>query len=500
MSDFLTCGEYEALAAKLRFPTQAFINGAFVDAASGKTQTTRNPATCKDIAQVASCDTEDVNRAVAVAKKTFESGVWAKAHPAERKHVLLRLAALIREYIVELAVLESIDSGKPIRECLITDLPETIHCLEWHADYAEKTYGSIAPSGADAVGLIEREPCGVVAGVLPWNFPLLMVGWKMAPALATGNSMILKPASDTPLTCLKVAELAKEAGLPDGVLNVLTGPGPVIGKALGLHPDVSVVSFTGSTEVGRQFLHYAADSNLKRIVLELGGKSPFVLLEDFTDFAFAAGHAAAAAFWNMGENCTANSRIIVPRRHQKQFAEAFLAELACKRTGNPLDPENDYGSMVSERHFKAVMEYIAKGKAEGGKTLTGGAALDIGSGLFIPPTLFGEVKPDATIAREEIFGPVAMILPVDSDEEALALANDTNYGLQASLFTENVTKAHRFARELKAGTVSVNNFSEGDNTTPFGGYKLSGFGGKDKGRESHDQYVEMKTIFINIGR
>ncbi len=500
MSEFLAHSEYERIAKSLKYPTKAFINGKFADAASGKTMDTVNPATGKLLAKVASCGQEDADLAVAAAKKAFESGVWSKMHPSERKKILLKLAGLMQENIVELAVLETLDSGKPVRECLATDLPEAIHCLEWHADYAEKLYGSTAPSGSGKVALIEREPCGVVVGVLPWNFPLQMAAWKMGPALATGNSLILKPASVTALTCLKLAELAKKAGIPDGVFNVVPGSGEVLGKAFGLHPDVAVVSFTGSTEVGRQFLKYSAESNLKRVVLELGGKSPFVILEDVKDFDFVAGQALSAAFWNMGENCTQNSRIIVNKKSKDKFVKAFLKRLSGWKIGDPLNPAHMLGSMVSEAQFKTVMSYIEKGKKEGGAIITGGEPLNIGSGLFIPPTVFDNVKPDATIAVEEIFGPVTVILTVDSDEEAIALANSTKYGLQASLFTEDITKAHRYARELKAGTVSVNCFSEGDNSTPFGGYKLSGFGGKDKGRESHDQYTEQKTIFINIDR
>ncbi|WP_394027268.1 aldehyde dehydrogenase [Desulfovibrio falkowii] len=500
MSKFLTCQEYENLASQLHYPTLAFIDGKFVPAASGKTFVTGNPATGKELAHIASCGKEDVDRAVAVARKTFESGVWSKMHPTERKKIFLRLCSLMEKHMVELAVLESLDSGKPIRENLCTDLPETIECLEWHAEYTDKQYGSISPSGDLKRGLVVREPAGVVACVLPWNFPLQMVGWKLGPALSEGNSVIIKPASVTTLSTLRLAELAAEAGIPEGVLQVLPGPGGLVGEALGRHMDVDVLSFTGSTEVGRRFLQYSAESNLKRVVLELGGKSPFVLLEDVTDLTHAAEHACSAAFWNMGENCTANSRIIVPENKKDPFLEAFLAALSQWKMGNPLDPANALGSIVSEQQFKSVMGYIDKGKAEGGRIVTGGKAAAIGSGLFIEPTIFDNVSRDATIVREEIFGPVTAILTASSDEDALALANDTCYGLHASIFTESLTKAHTFASALKAGTVSVNCFSEGDNSTPFGGYRLSGFGGKDKGRESHDQYTEQKTIFINLDR
>ena len=498
MSEFLSCQQYHAMADSLQFPTQAFIDGRFVPALSGKTFTTINPATGATIAQVASCGAEDVELAVKAARRSFESGVWSAMHPTQRKAICLKLAELMETHLVELAVLESIDSGKPIRENLCTDLPETIECLRWHAEYADKQYGSLSPSGEGKRGLIVREPAGVVACVLPWNFPLQMVGWKLGPALAEGNSVIIKPASVTSLSTLKLAELAAEAGVPEGVLQIVPGSGSVVGEALGRHMDVDVLSFTGSTEVGRRFLQYAAQSNLKRVVLELGGKSPFVILDDVRDFGQAAAHACSAAFWNMGENCTANSRIIVPARHKEAFMEAFLAELAGWKLGDPLDPANALGSMVSEQQFNTVMGYIEKGKAEGGRIVTGGQAVGIGSGLFIEPTVFDGLAPDATLIREEIFGPVTTVLTAESDEQALALANDTVYGLHASLFTDSVSKAHRYASRLRAGTVSVNCFSEGDNTTPFGGYKLSGFGGKDKGRESHDQYTEQKTIFINL--
>lgn len=500
MSQLLSLSEYEAIARSIVVPTQAFINGKFVSAKSGKTMDTINPATGEKIASIASCGREDVDLAVAAARKSFDSGVWSKMHPSERKKIFLRFVELMEKNAVELAVLETLDSGKPIRECLVTDLPETIECLAWHAEIADKQYGSLSPSGSNAIGMIVKEPIGVVACVLPWNFPLMMVGWKLGPALVEGNSVILKPASVTSLSTMKLAEYAAEAGIPEGVLNIIPGSGALVGEALGMHPDVDVISFTGSTEVGRLFLKYSSESNLKRIVLELGGKSPFVVLQDVKDYEFAAGHAVQAAFWNMGENCTGNSRIILPRKRKDEFIEAMKKHLEGWKIGNPLDPANALGSMVSESQFKTVMGYIEKGKAEGAKAIVGGSPLNIGSGLFIPPTIFDDVKPSHTIACEEIFGPVTAIMPVDSDEEALRLANDTVYGLQATLFTDDVTKAHLYARELKAGTVSVNNFSEGDNTTPFGGYKLSGFGGKDKGRESHDQYLETKTIYLNLNR
>ncbi len=499
MSDFLSREEYASIAKALSLQTKAFIGGKFVPAISGKTMATVNPATGEELAQFAACDKEDVDLAVSIARKTFESGVWSRMHPTERKKIFLRFVGLMEKHLTELAVLESLDSGKPLSECLVTDLPESIECLEWHAEYADKQYGGTSPSGSGSLGIIEREPAGVVGCVLPWNFPIQMCAWKLGPALSEGNSVVVKPASWTTLSTLRLAELAAEAGIPEGVLQVVTGGGDTVGSAIGLHPDVDVVSFTGSTEVGRRFLSYSSQSNLKRIVLELGGKNPFVLLDDYTDFAEAAKWAASAAFWNMGENCTANSRIIVPEQHKDAFLEAFLEELKNNwKIGDPLDTSNNLGSMVSASQFKKVMGYIEKGKSEGCRIVTGGEALNIGSGLFIPPTVFDGVLPTHTIAREEIFGPVTSIITAKSNDEAVRIANDVPYGLQATLFAKDIALAHRYARQLKAGTVSVNKFCEGDNTTPFGGYKLSGFGGKDKGRESHEQYTEMKTIFINL--
>ena len=498
MTQFLKTSEYEAIARGLKFPTQAFVGGRFVDARSGRTMETINPATGETIARVASCGKEDVDAAVACARRAFESGVWSRMHPGERKKIMLRLAGLMEKNLVELAVLESVDSGKPLAACLSSDVPETVECIRWHAEYADKTYGCTSPSGDGTLGMIVKEPAGVVGCVLPWNFPLLMLAWKVGAAMSEGNSVVVKPASVTALTALKVAELAAEAGVPEGVFNVVPGPGGEAGEALGRHFDVDVLTFTGSTEVGRKFLQYSAESNLKRVVLELGGKSPFVVLDDVTDFAPVAAHAANAAFWNMGENCTANSRIILPESKKDEFLEALLEELKGWKTGNPLDPENVLGAIVSRAQFDTIMGYIEKGKAEGAAVLTGGKALEIGKGLFIAPTVFDNVHPGHTIAREEIFGPVAAVLTARSNEDAVRLANDTCYGLQATLFTKNLVSAHQYAKALRAGTVSVNAYSEGDNATPFGGYKLSGFGGKDKGRESHEQYLETKTIFINL--
>jgi gamma-glutamyl-gamma-aminobutyraldehyde dehydrogenase len=498
MSGLLTEAEYEAVAGSIDLPTNAFINGKFMSARSGKTIPTINPATGETIGEIAACQPEDVDFAVGKARQAFESGVWSKMHPSERKERMIRLVKLMKRHQRELAVLESIDSGKPIRDCMEIDVPETMHCLAWHAEAADKIYDQISPSGDDALGLIVKEPIGVVACVLPWNFPLMMAGWKVGPSLAAGNSVMVKPASQTSMSMLKLAELSIEAGIPEGVLSVITGAGSTCGEALGVHPDVNAVSFTGSTEVGKLFLQYSARSNLKRIVLELGGKNPCVVLEDAENLDHVAEHAVHACFWNMGQNCTSNSRLIVHKNIKDALLEKVLEKTADWRTGYPLDPANKLGAMVSKEHFDSVMQYIEIGRKEGALAVMGGEPIECRNGVYIAPTIFDGVTSDMRVGREEIFGPVLTVIEVDSTAEALAVANDTEYGLQASLFTSNVRVAHRMARELQAGTVTVNCYGEGDITTPFGGYKQSGFGGRDNSLMAHDQYCETKTIWLDL--
>jgi gamma-glutamyl-gamma-aminobutyraldehyde dehydrogenase len=498
MSNMLTKDEYVAISEKLSLPSEAFINGKFTPAKSGEVFETINPATGETIAKIASCDRADVDAAVDCARKVFKKGLWSKKHPSERKRILIKLARLIEDNQLELAVLESIESGKPIQDCVNVDLPETVNCLVWHAEAIDKIYDQISPSGSDALGIIVREPMGVVSCVLPWNFPLLMLAFKMGPALAAGNSMLVKPAEQTSMTTLRVAELAIEAGVPEGVFNVITGFGETAGQAIGQHPDIDAVSFTGSTEVGRMFLEYSARSNLKRIVLECGGKAPSIVLSDATNLDAIAENITASAFWSMGQNCTANSRLIVHKDIKVQLMPKLLEQLKSWRTGNPLDPENTQGAMISPEHFDRVLGFINVGKTEGAAVLCGGNHIEEGNGIYIEPTIFDAVTPQMKIATEEIFGPVLSVLTVDSNEEAIALANDTSYGLHASLYTSNVTSAHLLAREIEAGTVSINCYSEGDITTPFGGYKLSGFGGRDNSLMAHDQYTEVKTIWVDL--
>ncbi len=498
MSGLLTKAEYQSIATALEFPTNAFINGRFMPAKSGETFETVNPADGQVITQIASCGSEDIDLAVTKAREVFERGHWSKMHPTERKKTMIRLVKLLARHRNELAVLESVESGKPILDCTTIDLPETMHCLEWHAEAADKLYDQISPSGDDALGLIVKEPVGVVACVLPWNFPLMMLAWKIGPALAAGNSVIVKPAEQTSMSALRLADLAIEAGIPAGVLNVVPGLGETAGQAIGMHSGIDAVSFTGSTEVGRKFLEHSARSNLKRIVLECGGKNPCVVLEDAENLDHVAGHVAHAVFWNMGQNCTSNSRLIV---HEK-IKDDLLARVQDKtndwRTGTPLDPANKLGAMVTEEHFGKVMGYIDTAKKEGASVARGGEAIENGGGYYIAPTIFDGVNSDMTIAREEIFGPVLSVIPVANEEEAVQAANDTCFGLQASVFTSHLKRAHRVARAIQAGTVTINCYGEGDITTPFGGYKMSGFGGRDNSLMAHDQYTETKTIWIDL--
>lgn len=498
MPTLLTHEEYQAIARDLSLPQNAYINGKFAKPRSGKTMDSVNPATGKVLGAVANCGAEDVDYAVAKSREVFDRGEWSRMHPSDRKQTMIQLVKLMQRDRHQLAVMESLESGKPIRECQLTDVPETIHCLKWHAEATDKLYGQISPSGDDAVGLIVREPVGVAACVLPWNFPLMMLAWKIGPALSAGNSVIVKPAEQTSMTALRVAELATEAGLPNGVLNILPGDGPSAGEPIGRHEGIQVVSFTGSTEVGRKFLEFSAQSNLKRVVLECGGKNPALVLSDADNLDHAAKHIVHAAFWNMGQNCTANSRIIVHRDVRKKLVERVVEQLRQWKTGDPLDPANHLGAINSKEQYDKILHYIEKGKKEGANVVTGGKAGKNRDGWFIEPTVFDMVTPDMTIAREEIFGPVVAIIEVSSDAKGLELVNDTVYGLQASLYTSSVTNAHRYARAIQAGTVSVNCYAEGDIATPFGGYKLSGFGGRDNSLQAHEQYCETKTIWIDI--
>jgi 4-(gamma-glutamylamino)butanal dehydrogenase len=487
------------IAAKPTFRTDAFIDGAFRPAQSGARFVTENPATGQPLAEVASGDAADIDLAVRSARRAFDDGRWSRRSPAERKDVLLGFADLLEANLEELAMLDSLEAGKPITDCRDSDVPETIKTFRWFAEAIDKVFDAVAPTGPEALGLIVREPVGVVGAVVPWNFPLLMATWKVAPALAAGNSVIVKPAELTSLSAIRMAELAAEAGIPDGVLNVVPGFGETAGQALGRHMDVDMVTFTGSTEVGRYFLKYAAESNLKEITLECGGKSPQVVLASAPDLDFVAEQVLVAGLMNMGENCSCGSRLIVDRSIHDALVERLVAGTAAWTVGDPQDPATRLGPMIERPHLDKVLSYIAMGRDEGARVVVGGArTLEETGGYFVSPTILDNVRNTMTVAREEIFGPVISTIPVDSEAEAIALANETSYGLAASLYTTDLDTAIRVARSLRAGTVGVNAYSEGDITTPFGGYKESGFGGRDKGLEAFEQYTQKKTIWFAL--
>jgi len=494
MADLLSKAEYAALAASLKPRSQAFIDGEFRDAISGRTFVTHNPATGQLLAEVAACDADDVKLAVAAAKRVFEEGCWSRLQPVERKHILLKFAQLLEDNAHELAVLESLDSGKPVSECQTVDVPETIHTLRWHAELIDKLYDNTAPTGSAAVTLVVREAIGVVGLVLPWNFPLLMLAWKIAPSLAAGCSIVVKPAKETTLSALRVAELAHQAGIPPGVFNLVPGGGREVGEAIGRHMDIPMVSFTGSTDTGRLFLKYAAESNLKRIVLELGGKNPAVVMNDCEDLEEVARFVTAGAFWNMGENCSASSRLIVHKDVKDELLALMARQLEDWKLGDPLDPDNRLGAMVSKAHFEKVRSYLEYAAEQRLNVVQGGETLE---GVFVQPTIVDGVPRDSRLFVEEIFGPVLSVTTFDTLDQAIALANDTVYGLAASAYTGSLRNALRLSREIRAGVVTVNCFGEGDASTPFGGYKESGFGGRDKSQWAHDQYTELKTIWIN---
>ena len=470
---------------------QAFVDGSYVDAASGETFDCVSPIDGAVVAKVAACDAADVDRAVAGARAAFESGVWSRLAPKKRKQALQRLASLMADHAEELAQLETVDMGKPIRDARNVDVPLATECIAWYGEAIDKVYDEIAPTGPDAHVSIVREPLGVVGAVVPWNFPLLMASWKVGPALATGNSVVLKPAEQSPLTALRIAELASEAGIPDGVLQV-------VGQALGRHPDVDKIAFTGSTEVGKLFLRYSGESNMKRVALECGGKSPHIVTRECGDLDAAATAVAWGVFYNQGEVCNAGSRLLVHESVKDELLEKVVAVADRIRPGDPLDPKTRMGAIVDETQLGRVLGYIDAGKSEGAGLHLGGARVrEETGGFYVEPTIFDAVSNDMTIAREEIFGPVLSALSFSELDEAIAVANDTIYGLSAGIWTDDVNVAHRAARAIKAGIVWVNTFDAGDISSPFGGFKQSGFG-RDKSIHALEKFTDLKAIWIAL--
>ena len=487
---------YKSIAQKLKFEGRAFINGKYVNAIDGEKFETINPATGKKLCSVAKCNYKDVDLAVKVSRKAFNSGVWSKSSPEHRKEVLLKFAELLRKHGIENSVLECVDTGKLVTDCINEVANDAPMHFQWYGELIDKVFGKVGPTEPSITSLIVKEPIGVVAGIVPWNFPLMMAVWKMAPALAAGCSVIIKPAEDTPLTAIRVARIAQEAGIPDGVLNVLPGYGDV-GEALGRHKDVDAVSFTGSTEVGGYFLKYSSESNLKPVALEMGGKSPFIVLEDAKISDDLIDNAINSAFWNGGQNCSANMRQIVHKKVKDEFLHKIIKRVKKIKVGDPLNVKSNMGSMISKGHLQTVDGYIQSGIDEGAKLLTGGISDGKQKGFYAKPTLFDGLKENMTIAQEEIFGPVLGILTVKSDEEALKVASNSKYGLHASVFTQDINRAFHLAKSLPCGTISVNTFSEGDIKTPFGGYKQSGSLSRDQGTEALNSFLQTKTIWIS---
>ncbi|NBF12598.1 aldehyde dehydrogenase [Pseudomonas sp. Fl4BN1] len=493
-----TRSDWEQRFQSLTLEGRAFIDGQYCTAASGATFECLSPVDGRFLANVASTDAADANLAVQVARRAFESGVWSRQAPAERKRILIRFSELILEHQEELALLETLDMGKPIGDSMAIDIPATANAIRWNAEAIDKIYDEVAATPEDQLGLVTREPSGVVAAIVPWNFPLIMASWKFAPALAAGNSFILKPSEKSPLTAIRIAQLALDAGIPQGVFNVLPGYGHTVGKALALHMDVDVLAFTGSTAVGKQLLVYAGESNLKRVWLEAGGKSPNVVFADAPDLREAAEAAAAAIAFNQGEVCTAGSRLLVQRSVHEQFIPLLVEALKAWKPGHALDPETRVGAVVDQRQLDNVLRYIEIGKEQGGQLLAGGArTLESTGGLYVEPTIFDGVTNAMAIAREEIFGPVLAVISFDTEEQALQIANDSIFGLAAGVWTSNLSRAHRFARGLRAGSVWVNQYDGGDMTAPFGGFKQSG-NGRDKSLHAFDKYTELKATWIKL--
>jgi len=486
-------------AAELTIDGRAFIDGQRVDARSGTRFDCMSPIDGRKLAEVARCDGVDVDAAVASARAAFEDRRWSGKAPSERKKILILFADLMLAKRDELALLETLDMGKPIRYSRSVDVPAAQNCIRWYGEAIDKVYDQIAPTAQSSLALITREPVGVVAAIVPWNYPMLMASWKIGPALAAGNSLVLKPSEKSPLTALRLAELALEAGVPPGVFNVVPGFGDEAGRALGLHMDVDCIAFTGSTRTGKQILQMAGQSNLKRAWTELGGKSANIVCADCPDLDAAVASAIGSIYFNQGESCNAPSRLFVESTIKEAFLDKALKLIPDFAPGDPLDEATVMGAIVDPIQMKTVLGYIEAGRADGARLLAGGSAARVDSGgLYIEPTLFDGVDASMRIAREEIFGPVLSVLSFTDIDEAVRQANATPYGLAAGVWTADLSKAIRTARALRAGTVHVNQYDNDDITVPFGGYKQSG-NGRDKSLHAFDKYTELKTTWIQVG-
>ncbi|MBQ5947878.1 aldehyde dehydrogenase [Massilia sp. ST3] len=494
----MTTKTWHERAAALNADGRAFIDGWRVDARSGLCFDSLSPVDGRMLAEVARCDVLDVDLAVTAARRAFEDRRWAGMAPAARKRVLIRFADLMLAHRDELALLETMDMGKPIRYSLSVDVQLAQNCIRWYGEATDKIYDQVAPTPEDSLALITREPVGVVAAIIPWNYPMLMAAWKIAPALAAGNSVVLKPSEKAPLSSLRLAELALEAGVPPGVFNVLPGYGDEAGKALALHMDVDCIGFTGSTRVGKQIVQMAGQSNLKRAWTELGGKSANIVCADCPDLDAAVESAIGSIYFNQGESCNAPSRLFVEESIREAFLDKAMKLIPRHAPGDPLDEETVMGAIVDQAQMKTVLGYIEDGKAAGARLLAGGgSARQDSGGLYIEPTLFDGVDGSMRIAREEIFGPVLSVLSFTDLDDAVNQANSTPYGLAAAVWTRDISKAIRTSRALRAGTVHVNQYDNDDITVPFGGYKQSG-NGRDKSLHAFDKYTELKTTWIQV--
>jgi gamma-glutamyl-gamma-aminobutyraldehyde dehydrogenase len=493
----ITHDEWLRRAKTFEVPGAHHIDGVD-EGGGGAAFTVVSPRDGQVVARVADGGAAEVDAAVAAARRAFDTGPWPRLAPVERGRALLKIADLLEERRETLALAVSLEMGKPITDAHDIELRAAINTFRWYGQLADKLTDESPHTAPDALAMITREPSGVVGAVVPWNFPLTLASWKVAPALAAGCTVVLKPSENSPLSALLLGRLATEAGLPPGVLNVVSGNGPVAGRALGSHPDVDVLAFTGSTAVGRHFLHYAADSNLKRVWLELGGKSPNIILPDAPDLEKAAATAAWGIFFNQGEMCTAPSRLLVHSSVAERVTEAIVTRARELRVGDPLDPATEMGALVGASHLNRVRDHIETGLAEGARLRAGGDRTLAGTGgTYLEPTVFDRVDPGMRLAREEIFGPVLSVLAFDDLDEAVRLANASEYGLAAGLWTSDLSTAHKVSRALKAGTVWVNCYEEGDLTVPFGGMKQSG-NGRDKSVHAIEKYTELKTTWIQL--
>ena len=492
--DFHNLAYWQQKARELTIETRLFINGEYSAAADNSVFATIDPAAQQTLAEVARGKKADVDRAVQAARGVFDRGDWSQASPAQRKAVLTKFADLMDAHREELALLETLDTGKPIRHSLRDDIPGAARAIRWYAEAIDKVYGEVAPTGGNELAMIVREPIGVIAAVVPWNFPLLLACWKLGPALASGNSVVLKPSEKSPLTALRLAGLAKQAGLPDGVFNVVSGFGHEAGQALAQHHDVEVITFTGSTRTGKQLLKDAGDSNMKRVWLEAGGKSANIVFADCPDLQKAVNATAGGIFYNQGQVCIAGTRLLLEESIADRFLDLLKEQAKGWQPGNPLDPNTTMGMLIDNSHADSVHSFIRAGEAHSTLLLDGRKNPWPAA---VGPTIFVDVDPASALSQEEIFGPVLVVTRFKTEEQALALANDSRYGLGAAVWTRDLSRAHRVSRRLKAGSVFVNNYNDGDMTVPFGGYKQSG-NGRDKSLHALEKFTELKTIWIAL--